>query len=346
MFRWSTIVLVFLAALLGTAGCIIIPIPYAHPSFIAAKDLATADELIITEVTIHEEHYAVPFPCYPFEESERAIRLIPTSNGQLATQSHFQCEWFNAFFGFGMFPLPLPGYVWKHDTICLKVYRRGYQTITIKNWDCSSHLTWQPAREWLERELAIDDLLYSKRENRHEMDIHLKEIETCCWFNNDNSDERIKQTKLALARVAHEYAELAAQLTQVPGTVEQQMRVNTKAQQLRWLTQCSSQKQLEDQGMKFEGSEKGTIARLAHGPIDAVQQATNLLTEAGLTYYLVGEASKRITVQSEITIYVPDTDRNRAIDALESIKNTLGKDFWVSDPVKVDAKQAQQWQSR
>ncbi|HQR06109.1 MAG TPA: hypothetical protein PLN21_04760 [Gemmatales bacterium] len=302
MFRHRHLLLISLT-LAASSGCIIVPVPYLHPSFIPAQEVPAGDDILVVKITQRETYTAVGFPCIPYQCKDRAIELVPIEDGHLPAQIQAKPECFLGYFGISMVIIPLPGYRWDHDTISLRVYRRGHQTQTLKSWEWSD-LSWKPASGWEERELAIDQIFCADSSEKWMENIECQNwfSEKSSWVEVENSLAVKTRIQQSLLRIALEYLRLEEELNQTPDHDLQLQRVQSKRKQLLCLASAS----LTKPGESFWGSttQAACTEEVAIGAAVDIQQAQERLQANGI--------ASAVVLKDSIYLYVPKEDFNAA----------------------------------
>jgi hypothetical protein len=240
--------------------------------------------------------------------------------------------------------LPLPGYVWDHDTVSLQVYRRGYQTNTINNWQ-RSPLVWVLANSWEEREMAIDRLLFAEQATRMinikegetatKVPTPLDEIENRCWlqkkeywFENKNSLRETDEIKRAFRRIAVEYQALESELSHVPQYEKMYERVASKSKQLLCLASCLVEKpEKAEHGQTSLPSIKESLAEVAIGSPKDIQLAASILQREGINHY--------INADGDLYLYVSNSDYDFATSLLICKSGRFNNRMIIREPAKL-----------
>lgn len=330
--RCKYIFLLLMALPTCCTSCLVLPLPYLHSSYIPAHDLPTSDDVIVTAIT--QRMMMAGIPCIPYESKNQSVHLIAIESGKLPSQFSTKPECFFAFIAPSMLMMiPLPGYRWDHDTVSLRVYRSGYQTVTLKSWDWSA-IQWKPVNSCEERELAIDQLLYADTPvdaggfflvPQPENGKVLESIDNADWFASkrdwldvENSTAVKKQIQQTLRRVAQEYLVLEDELTRATGYDQQRKRLAEKRLQALLLAN----------GL-FETSSSDT-EELAIGSPANVQKAH--------TYLLENSIPTSVVLKDRVTLFVSTYHYNQASTLLMNKHNLFAKDLIIREPKKESTK--------
>jgi hypothetical protein len=134
------------------SGCLL---PYCvcpSMSFVSASRLGLPNDSVRAFRVDTRE--STPYFPGPLQQTNKLTEIPIDASGEFPAQWRISCSR-----GFLAFFVALNYCTWHQDTISVRLYRPGYDTVEIKSWTLFNDIQWKPAETIETQCRAIDDLV-------------------------------------------------------------------------------------------------------------------------------------------------------------------------------------------